>query len=382
MIAAGLDGVEQGLTLADPVEESLFEMDAARIAEKGIRELPGHARRGHRRAGARSRHRRGARRPRPVPLRLREAGRVGRVPHPGHRLGAGPLPRSLLVTAHHARPSPQQGETCPHEPRPSRRSPTTRSPRPRTTSSTPAPTSTASTCSTRRPSASTSPSRSSSKLRRTIDGHEPFDPAIVDAVAHGVKEWAMAHGATHYTHWFVPMTGSTAEKHDSFLSPDGRRPDDRRVLGQEPAPGRAGRVVVPVGRHPRHLRGPRLHRVGRDLADLPPGRAERRHADDPDRVRLVHRRGARPQDPAAALAGGAGQAGAARPALVRQHDRQPRVHEHRARAGVLPRRPPARGAAARPRSSPAARCSAPRRPRARSWRTSTSARSASGSSRS
>ena len=57
------------------------------------------------------------------------------------------------------------------------------------------------------------------KLRRTIEGHEPFDPAIVDAVAHGVKEWALAHGATHYTHWFVPMTGSTAEKHDSFLAP-------------------------------------------------------------------------------------------------------------------------------------------------------------------
>ncbi len=59
------------------------------------------------------------------------------------------------------------------------------------------------------------------KLRRTIEGNEPFDPAIVDAVAHGVKEWAMAHGATHYTHWFVPMTGSTAEKHDSFLTPTG-----------------------------------------------------------------------------------------------------------------------------------------------------------------
>jgi glutamine synthetase len=59
------------------------------------------------------------------------------------------------------------------------------------------------------------------KLRRSIEGHEPFDPAIVDAVAHGVKEWAMARGATHYTHWFVPMTGSTAEKHDSFLNPIG-----------------------------------------------------------------------------------------------------------------------------------------------------------------
>jgi len=59
------------------------------------------------------------------------------------------------------------------------------------------------------------------KLRRAIDGQEPIDPTIVDAVAHGVKEWAMAHGATHYTHWFVPMTGSTAEKHDSFLNPSG-----------------------------------------------------------------------------------------------------------------------------------------------------------------
>ena len=59
------------------------------------------------------------------------------------------------------------------------------------------------------------------RLRRTIEGLEPFDPVIADAVAHGVKEWALAHGATHYTHWFVPMTGSTAEKHDSFLSPIG-----------------------------------------------------------------------------------------------------------------------------------------------------------------
>ncbi len=62
------------------------------------------------------------------------------------------------------------------------------------------------------------------RLRRTIDGLEPFDAVIADAVAHGVKEWALSHGATHFTHWFVPMTGSTAEKHDAFItySPDGR----------------------------------------------------------------------------------------------------------------------------------------------------------------
>jgi glutamine synthetase len=59
------------------------------------------------------------------------------------------------------------------------------------------------------------------KLRQTIEGCEPFDAGIADAVAQGVKEWAIAHGATHYTHWFVPMTGGSAEKHDSFLSPAG-----------------------------------------------------------------------------------------------------------------------------------------------------------------
>jgi glutamine synthetase len=59
------------------------------------------------------------------------------------------------------------------------------------------------------------------RLQRTVAGLEPFDSVIADAVAHGVKEWALAHGATHFTHWFVPMTGSTAEKHDSFLAPTG-----------------------------------------------------------------------------------------------------------------------------------------------------------------
>jgi glutamine synthetase len=59
------------------------------------------------------------------------------------------------------------------------------------------------------------------KLRRTIAGLERFDPSIADAVAQGMKEWALAHGATHYTHWFVPLTGTTAEKHDSFLNPQG-----------------------------------------------------------------------------------------------------------------------------------------------------------------
>jgi glutamine synthetase len=61
-------------------------------------------------------------------------------------------------------------------------------------------------------------------LRRTMSHGEPLDAAAADAVANSVKEWAVEHGATHYTHWFQPLTGITAEKHDSFLqlSGDGR----------------------------------------------------------------------------------------------------------------------------------------------------------------
>jgi glutamine synthetase len=56
-------------------------------------------------------------------------------------------------------------------------------------------------------------------LRATITRGEALDIATADAVATALKEWACEHGATHYTHWFQPMTGITAEKHDSFLSP-------------------------------------------------------------------------------------------------------------------------------------------------------------------
>ena len=56
-------------------------------------------------------------------------------------------------------------------------------------------------------------------LRRTMTHGEALDVSVADAVASAMKEWAVEHGATHYTHWFQPLTGITAEKHDSFLSP-------------------------------------------------------------------------------------------------------------------------------------------------------------------
>ena len=59
------------------------------------------------------------------------------------------------------------------------------------------------------------------KLQATIERGAELDPSIADAVASAMKDWALAKGATHYTHWFQPLTGSTAEKHDSFFGPTG-----------------------------------------------------------------------------------------------------------------------------------------------------------------
>jgi len=58
-------------------------------------------------------------------------------------------------------------------------------------------------------------------LLRTIDHGEPLDPAVADVVAASMKDWAIENGASHYTHWFQPLTGLTAEKHDSLAGPDG-----------------------------------------------------------------------------------------------------------------------------------------------------------------
>ena len=58
-------------------------------------------------------------------------------------------------------------------------------------------------------------------LRKTVENGEPLTAEVADAVAAAMRDWAMERGATHFTHWFQPMTGITAEKHDSFLEPCG-----------------------------------------------------------------------------------------------------------------------------------------------------------------
>ena len=59
-------------------------------------------------------------------------------------------------------------------------------------------------------------------LKRVMMQGESLPPDIADTVAAALKDWATEHGATHFTHWFQPMTGITAEKHDGFIVPDGK----------------------------------------------------------------------------------------------------------------------------------------------------------------
>ena len=64
------------------------------------------------------------------------------------------------------------------------------------------------------------------RLRQIVASGEPLTPDVADVIANVMKAWALDHGVTHFTHWFQPMTGITAEKHDSFISPTG----DGRVI--------------------------------------------------------------------------------------------------------------------------------------------------------
>jgi len=84
-------------------------------------------------------------------------------------------------------------------------------------------------------------------LRRTIDVGEALDPKIADAVANAMKDWAIEHGATHFSHWFQPMTGLSAQKHDSFLT---QTSDGRAILefsGKELIKGEPDASSFPSG---------------------------------------------------------------------------------------------------------------------------------------
>jgi glutamine synthetase len=84
-------------------------------------------------------------------------------------------------------------------------------------------------------------------LQRTLARGEALDTSLADAVAQAMKEWAMEKGATHYTHWFQPLTGSTAEKHDSFYGPVGDGTAIAEFSGKELIQGEPDASSFPTG---------------------------------------------------------------------------------------------------------------------------------------
>jgi glutamine synthetase len=84
-------------------------------------------------------------------------------------------------------------------------------------------------------------------LQRTLEHGEALDTSLADQVAQAMKDWAMERGATHYTHWFQPLTGSTAEKHDSFYAPAGDGTAIAEFSGKELIQGEPDASSFPTG---------------------------------------------------------------------------------------------------------------------------------------
>ena len=84
-------------------------------------------------------------------------------------------------------------------------------------------------------------------LIRTMDTGGEIDASIADAVASAMKDWAIEQGATHYTHWFQPLTGVTAEKHDSFITPVGNSNVVMKFSGKALIKGESDASSFPSG---------------------------------------------------------------------------------------------------------------------------------------
>ena len=84
-------------------------------------------------------------------------------------------------------------------------------------------------------------------LKKTIQNGEPLDEGVANVVASAMKDWAIEKGCTHYTHWFQPMTGITAEKHDSFITPNGEGQVIMEFSGKELVKGEPDASSFPSG---------------------------------------------------------------------------------------------------------------------------------------
>ena len=173
----------------------------------------------------------------------------------------------------------------------------------------------------------------------TIEHSAPLDPLVADAVASAMKDWAMEKGATHYAHVFYPLTGLTAEKHDSFLEPAGDGSALAEFAGKTLTQGEPDASSFPSGglRNTFEARG----YTGWDVTS-PAYVLENPNGNTlciPTVFVSMTGDALDHKTPAAALAAGDGDARRADPEAVRPREPRPRRLVLRRRAGVLPDRP-------------------------------------------
>ena len=89
--------------------------------------------------------------------------------------------------------------------------------------------------------------------KRCVTDGASLELAAANEIAGAMKTWAVERGCTHYTHWFQPMTGVTAEKHDSFIAPAEGGRVIYGIFRQESGAGRGGRLLLPLRRPAGHL---------------------------------------------------------------------------------------------------------------------------------
>ena len=131
------------------------------------------------------------------------------------------------------------------------------------------------------------PGKVYASLRKTIDEGKQLDIGVANIVAEAMKEWAISKGATHFTHWFQPLTGITAEKHDSFITP---APDGGVIMefrGKELIKGEPD--ASSFRRSSGNVRSERLHRMGSNLIRV----YKRQNALYTDSILLLRRTRAR-----------------------------------------------------------------------------------------
>ena len=133
-------------------------------------------------------------------------------------------------------------------------------------------------------------------LLATIERGAPLDPANADVVASAMKDWAIEKGASHYAHVFYPLTGLTAEKHDSFLEPDGSGASFAEFAGKTLLQGEPDASSFPNGGLRGTFEAAWVHRLGRDEPRLHSREPQRQHAVYSHGVHLMDGGGTRQED--------------------------------------------------------------------------------------